>query len=378
MNLALQKYALPCNFDVLIPIFDVMHSKIKNWVAISLLPQVLLVKWLAGRPDLVERYYSEGIYPVISRFFRTIYGWIPFSMGDIFYLLLSILAIRYLILNRRKIRSYPLVFLRNVAFVLSIAYFTFHLMWGLNYYRLPIADRFSQIETHTDEELVDMIEALVIKTNQLQYSITKDTSLAVEIPFSQQEIFEKTMLGYSYLGKAYPFLSYERPSIKKSLFSTALTYMGYGGYINPFTNEGQVNGRLPNFRFPVVSGHEIGHQVGYSAENETNFIGYLATIHNPDPYFQYSAYAYALGYGLNDLRFNDEEKFKELYLRLNPGIRKNFQEMATFWESFENPLEPVFKSVFNAFLKANNQPKGIKSYNAVVSLMVNYHKQHPL
>ncbi|MDO1498956.1 DUF3810 family protein [Winogradskyella maritima] len=38
----------------------------------------------------------------------------------------------------------------------------------------------------------------------------------------------------------------------------------------------------------------------------------------------------------------------------------------------------MFKSVFNTFLKANNQAQGIKSYNAVVALLIAYHKEHPL
>ena len=34
---------------------------------------------------------------------------------------------------------------------------------------------------------------------------------------------------------------YEYPSIKKSLFSNALTFMGFSGYINPFTGEANIN-----------------------------------------------------------------------------------------------------------------------------------------
>jgi len=355
-----------------------MVSKIKNWIAVSILPQIFLVKWLGSKPDIVEHYYSEGIYPWISQFFRYLYGWIPFSVGDIFYFVLSVLAIRYIFKNWLIIKTYPFRFFRNILFVLSIAYFTFHLLWGMNYYRQPIAQKFAMTEVHTDEELIEMVEALIVKTNQLQFNITKDTSKIVIIPYSKQEIFDKTLVGYNRLEKVYPFISYKTPSIKKSIFSTALTYMGYAGYLNPFTHEAQVNGKLPNFRFPVVSGHEIGHQVGYSAENETNFIGYLATVQNPDIYFQYSAYSFALGYSLSNLRNNEEVEFKRLFTQLNPGVRKNFQEMADFWASYQNPLEPVFKGIFNTFLKANNQPKGIKSYNAVVSLMVNYHKAHPL
>jgi hypothetical protein len=47
-----------------------------------------------------------------------------------------------------------------------------------------------------------------------------------------------------------------------------------------------------------------------------------------------------------------------------------------FWKKYENPMEPIFKSVFNTFLKVNNQKDGIKSYNAVVGLIINHRKQH--
>nr|WP_273569092.1 DUF3810 domain-containing protein [Maribacter sp. Hal144] len=355
-----------------------MTSKLKLGIAISLIPQIILVKWLAHYPQLVETYYSKGIYPVISRFFRLLFGWIPFSFGDVLYFLLGVIAIRYVFVNRKRIRAYPLKFLLNIAVVLSVAYFTFHLMWGMNYYRLPIAEKFDLPKTHTKEQLTSFIEKLTTKTNQVHLSITSDSTKAVELPFTKREIFEKTIHSYNDLGNKIPFLKYRSPSLKKSIFSLALTYMGYGGYLNPFTNEAQVNGKLPAYRFPVVAGHEVGHQLGYSAENETNFIGYLATVNNEDVYFKYAAYSYALAYALGELQRVDMPLFNTEYAKLNEGVRKNYKEMNDFWLSYENPMEPVFKSVFNTFLKANNQSEGILSYNSVVSLLVNYYEKHPL
>ena len=104
----------------------------------------------------------------------------------------------------------------------------------------------------------------------------------------------------------------------------------------------------------------------------------MVTANNNDIYFQYAGYAYALGYCLSDIRSSDKEEFNRLLSTLNPGVKNNFQEMSNFWNSYENPMEPVFKSIFNSFLKANNQTEGIRSYNAVVSLLVAYHKQKPL
>lgn len=355
-----------------------MKLSLKTGIAISLIPQILLVKWLGTHPDWIETYYSQGIYPVISKTFRFLLGWVPFSVGDILYFLLLVLALGYLYRNRRPILKNKMHFLRDVIMVLSIAYFTFHFMWGLNYYREPLSTKLQLKESTDYEELVSFTKLLIKKTNTVHLEITRDSAIQVGIPYSQSEIFKKSDIGYQQLSLKHPFLEYSRPSVKTSLFSKALTYMGYAGYLNPFTNEAQVNGLLPNFRFPVVAGHEMGHQLGYSAENETNFIGYLVTANNSDIYFQYAAYAYALGYCLNDIRRGDIETFDAVLKDLNGGVKLNFQEMNDFWNKHENPMEPVFKSIFNSFLKANNQAKGIQSYNAVVSLLVAYHKQHPL
>lgn len=357
---------------------DPMKLSLKNGIALSLIPQIIVVKWLGSHPQWVESHYSNEIYPFISNIFRKLFGWLPFSVGDIIYASLIFLALRYLIVHRKKIRHNLKAFVRDVVMVLSVAYFTFHLLWGLNYYRLPIGTALNLEGPYTQVELERLTEDLIKKTNQIHFQITSDSSKMVEIPYSKDQIYKLTKGGYLNLQKVYPNWKYQNPSLKKSLFSKALTYMGYGGYLNPFTNEAQVNGRLPKFRDPFVSSHEIGHQIGYSAENETNFIGYLAAIGHEDIYFRYSAYTYMLGYCLKDIQRADEATFNELYAQLNPGILKNYQEVADFWAAHENPLEPVFKSMFNYFLKANNQADGIKSYNKVVALLVNYHKKYPI
>jgi hypothetical protein len=111
-------------------------------------------------------------------------------------------------------------------------------------------------------------------TNQ----ITKNDSVKVVVPYSTQEIFELSVKSYTSVEKEFPFLKYEKPSIKPSLISVPLSYMGFGGYLNPFTNEAQVNDCLPKYNFPTTTLHEMAHQIGYASESEANFIGFLASI----------------------------------------------------------------------------------------------------
>lgn len=352
-----------------------MKQKTKTFIAIALPVQIILVKWAASYPNLVEDYYSNGIYIYISRFLRVLFGWVPFSFGDLIYTSLVFLAIRYLYKHWKSIKRKPLLLLKDVIVVLSIVYFAFHLLWGMNYHRQPIYWKFDIEREYTVEELVELTQFMVKQTNRYQLELTGDTITPVHTPYAKKEIFAKTEEAYANFAEQYPDFEYQHLSLKSSIYSVPLTFMGYGGYLNPFTNEAQVNGVTPKFRLPTVSCHEVGHQLGYSAEGATNFIGYLVTSQSNDTYFKYSAYNHALGYCLTDLFHKDEEKYNEIVATINMGVKENFNELREFWVKYENPLEPVFKSVFNTFLKANNQKEGIKSYNAVVGLIINYRKQ---
>ncbi len=69
---------------LIICIFKGMHWKrIRPWVIPFIL--AVCIKIFSFFPDAVEKYYSTGIYPVISRLQRLLFGWIPFSVGDILY-----------------------------------------------------------------------------------------------------------------------------------------------------------------------------------------------------------------------------------------------------------------------------------------------------
>lgn len=353
-----------------------MKAAVKNVIAILLVPQVLVVKWLAQHPDWVETYYSEGIYPKIAEVLRLFFGWMPFSFGDLLYLSLGILALRYVYKHWSSIRRKPLFFFRDVFMVFSLIYFVFHLFWGMNYHRLPLTTKLDISADYNQQELLDFTEHLITEANRYHLEITNDSLMPVNLDQSKRDIFDGSLKGYEALQKQYPFFEYTRPSVKKSLFNLPLTYMGYGGYLNPFTNEAQVNAKMPSFRLMTISAHEIGHQLGYSAEDATNFIGFLASKSNPDIHYRYGACHHALAYCLSGIYLSDEEEFERLYQKLNPGIRKNYQQLQDFWAKYENPTEPIFKSIFNTFLKANNQQQGIQSYNYVVGLLIGYHKKH--
>ena len=71
-------------------------NKTHNLLAIFLPIQMLFMRLAENNPVFIERYYSNGIYPYISSFFRIILGWIPFSFGDVLLAFGVFIFIRFL------------------------------------------------------------------------------------------------------------------------------------------------------------------------------------------------------------------------------------------------------------------------------------------
>ncbi|MBT8243750.1 MAG: DUF3810 domain-containing protein [Winogradskyella sp.] len=350
----------------------------KGALFIFLAIQIIAINILKQFPEFIEQFYSNGIYVWLSKLMRYSFGWVPFSVGDILYTLAGIYIIRWLIVNFKNSYKDTINWLLDITAVLSIVYFSFHMLWGFNYYRQPLHKSLNIKADYSTEELIAFTEQLIEKSNQIHTELSISDTLKIILPYKKFEIFDKVKSGYDKLSKNYPHLYYKPVSLKKSIYSIPLTYMGFSGYLNPFTNEAQVDGLIPIYKFPTTSCHEVAHQLGYAAENEANFIGTLAALSNEDLYFKYSGYTFALRYCLVEIYKRNPKKYTQLLETVNVGIRKNYQEVQEFWQSYQNPLEPVFEKTFDTFLKANNQSNGMKSYSYVVALLVNYYNNKPL
>ena len=342
---------------------------------VLLVVQIIGLKILSLFPDFVESYYSKGLYPHISKFSRSILGWIPFSIGDVLYGILIIYGLYWLYKNRKL--NWKLKTL-SVLSLLSVVYFLFHFLWAFNYHRIPLFEKMNIKTEYSDAQLLSFTKKIIAKTNQIQFQITNDTAKKIINPFTQNEIFEKSLLGYKNLSSEYSFFTYSKPSIKKSLFSYPLTYMGFGGYLNPFTNEAQVNNMIPQYGFPITTCHEMAHQMGFASESECNFIGFLAVTKNDDLYFKYSGYSYALRYCLSNWEVRNPKILKQLLKTIHPGILKNYKESKEFWESHQTFIDTGFKIFYDNFLKFNQQKDGLESYSKFVDLMVNYYEKKEL
>lgn len=354
------------------------RKKIYKILTLILVMQWAFIQILAQYPIFIEKYYSNGLYIYISKFLRLFLGWIPFSIGDILLVLFFLFIVKniYQIIKTKKFNLKDTFF--KVGAYISVLFFFFYLFWGLNYFRVPLKESLDLNDPdYTTEDVKYLTKKLIEKTNKAQVQITNSDTIKVTIPYNHKEIYSIASKSYNHLTTEIFKLKYPKPSIKSSLISTLQSYMGTGGYINPLTGEAQVNSLIPKTSTPAISCHEIAHQVGYAAENEANFIGFLVAANNSNPYFRYSGYKAALNYSLRDLYLRDSTQFKELYKNLNKGILKDFEDHKKYAKKYQNPIEPYIWKTYNMYLKANKQKDGVQSYNKMISLLINYQKKYP-
>jgi len=371
-----------------------MRKEKRNKVlAILLFVQIGVIYLLSYFPNFIEKFYTNGIYILISSFLRTIFGWVPFSIGDILYLIIIFLLVRFLVLIiKKRFKNIRPLLLQSGAFI-SVLYFFFYFLWGINYSRPSIVysldiDRKeitpeSGIEGEPEgksdiKKLENLTDKLIDRLVSLQMELVSHDSLPVQVPYSKSKILDMTSLGYKNLSQTFPQFKYEPSSIKKSLFSLPLTYMGFAGYLNPFTGEAQVDYLIPKTSLPMTSSHEVAHQLGIASESEANFIGFLAASSHDDKYFQYSAFLSAFRYALHDIYSYDPDVYQSYIKDIPLGIKKNIRENQEFWKRYENPAEPLFKIFYDNYLKVNQQKSGLLSYNQMVDLLIAYDAKYPL
>jgi len=313
-----------------------MKPNTKIILAVLLPLQILGVSILAKFPAFVERWYSNGLYPILSFLERKCFGWLAFSFGDLVYGFLIIMLIRWIVIRiKTRFGNFKMWSVDSLA-TLSVIYLLFLVFWGFNYYREPLHKSLGINDTYTDSELVQLTEILIKRSNDLQEQLADNDSVSVKMPYSREELYDLAITGYDNLKTNYPELEYTAPSVKKSIFSLPLSYMGFNGYLNPLTNEAQINHKILPYKMPTTTAHEIGHQLGYAKENEANFIACLNTMNHPDDYVRYSGYTFALKYCLNEVYRRNPGLGVDLLFEVNCGISANYAEVRNFWLGYEN------------------------------------------
>lgn len=347
-------------------------------VILSLTLFIILMMWFADYPNAVERYYSQGLYPVICHVFHPVFNLFPFSVGDIIYiavvvyLLYALVRLIRMLIKRQWKPTWN--FVLGITIGIETAIIVFYLFWGLNYYRPSAAERLNlQDSTYTLADLKTTTSTLIDSANACRERVG-----ATELDQTNKIIYQTAISAVKQLADSSAVFKTYSPNIKPSLLSPLLNYLGTSGYYNPFTSESQMNYEMPVFVRPFVACHELSHQMGFGPEDEANFAGFLAGIHSKDRLLRYSSYYVGVQEFMFALKLQDSLSRKELKKRISPLVLVDFKQERDYWLVYEGKIERISSVFYDNFLKANNQPQGLKTYNRMVLLVLAYRKKHQL
>lgn len=351
----------------------------KKLMLILLAPLGYFIFFLSSlMPTIVEKVYSNFLFKGIAVILSLLTGFIPISVGELFITFVFIFLLVKLVMLIIKIIKNPsntfkfltTAFL-NILVILSISYFSFILLWGINYQRQLFSEIANlDIAPATTQELFKVCEKLLITANQLRELVDEDKNGIMILSTDINSTLKRAYLGYENAEKIYPNLSARYGNPKGVISSEMLSYLGITGIYSVYTGEANINISAPLSSIPFTTCHEIAHQIGFAREDEANFIAYITCKYHPDIDFQYSGTFMALRYASNALYLHDQEKYWKLREKYSNKILNDTKAIGEYWTQYESYIQELSSSINDTYLKSNMQSDGIKSYGKMVDLLI--------
>ena len=339
--------------------------QLRRWTVL-----ILFLALARHSPLLVERLYATGLYRLVRNIDLFFLRWIPFSAGDLLYLFFPLWWLREAFRLYRKTRSWNAMALLVSDWMRKILLW-FYVLWGLNYFRLPLHRQWHMhLEPVSLERLDTLARREIDSLNLLHARLQGVDTAGVHIPYDFRRMRSIAAATYRQNARMFPRLSESFYVVKPSLLSRPVSYLGVLGYLNPFTHESQVNTAYPAVFLPHTLLHELAHQIGYAYENQAEFIGYVEGIHSADPYFRYASHLVALQYLLTEIRKADRGRFQLLKKQLRPGILTDYRKQRRFLLRHRLPFDA--SKPYDVYLKINQKGHGLTSYNEMVLYLSAY------
>lgn len=356
--------------------FTANNRLIKLFVTIFILGLTLyLLTLFADHPQAVEHYYSQGLYRGVCMILHPLFNLFPFSVGDLIYVTVSVLLVYvlFLIIKRLFKKQFRQALYTLLKLIIGIegGIVIFYLFWGLNYFRPAASVRLGLTDTtYTITDLKAVTLTLIDSVNKTRQKLS-----AADFKKPNDSIYSAAVYAVEKLSDSSAQFKTFSPGVKPSMLTFVINYLGTSGYYNPFTAEAQINYQMPVYVRPFVACHELSHQVGFGPEDEANFAGFLAGIKSNDKLLRYSAYYTGMTEFMYALRDVDTTSFKLFKKRISKNVMADLKAERSYWQYYEGRLDAISSVFYDRFLKVNNQPQGLSTYNQMITLVMAWYKK---
>ncbi|MBB6371924.1 DUF3810 domain-containing protein [Chryseobacterium shigense] len=348
-------------------IIKITYKK-RFWAGV-LLAQFLLFYGFSKSGTAIR--FFELFFESQKKIHQLLFSWIPFSFGDLIYILLGIFLLYQIILCFKK-KSRNKALLKLLA-AINIFYFIYQVFWGMLYFQTPVIKKLSSQKEPEISKAKTLALRYLEKCKITRQNVREDRNgvfIITDLTSIQTEIVRQQARLPEYISnKNTPQIN----SFKPSLFKNVMNFTGILGYYNPFTAEAQYNAELPHTFIPFTSAHESSHQLGFAREQEANFVGYLIGVNSANPDLRYSTEYFTLKSLLRFIIEEDPEFVKTVLNQYSPAMKRDRMYERSFIFRHQGWLDDFFGFTNNLFLKSNQQ-EGSVTYSYFIDLLLNYEK----
>lgn len=334
-------------------------------------------RFLRGNRTLMNRL----IYSVTTPFKRNLSalcGRLPFNVAEVIWtvavlvvLLFVVRTLWLLITREERLRRLFRRILAACAAAL-IVYSGYTILWGINYYGDTLSER-SGIEARgcTAEELYMLSAALADYAGALSGEIPRNE--AGEMEADGTALLADSVAAFAGVQEEFPFLAGNVTAARPMFYSHIISWMGFTGFLFPFTGESLVNVEQPVCLVPATALHELAHQCNVAGESEANFVAVIAGFRSENVTYAYSSALLAYIHVSNALYSADRELWEEARTHLNDAVRADLAKNNAYWARFDTAVEHTSKKIYNSFLQSYDQKDGLESYGKCVDLLIAYY-----
>ncbi len=334
-------------------------------------------------PNLIGKYYSQGLFKFWTIGLRWLLGAIPFALGELIYIIVIILLIFNIIKYTNSFKKFNQIWQKVGILVFKLAWLgirlfvVFQFVWGFNYLQPDPTNSFNiTVQPPTNVQIAQIeINQLTNELIQELNETRKELSNNKVAPPNFDQTVAKVQHAYGRISKARPALHLQNQSVKKALFPTLGDYIGFLAFYQPITAEAIVRSDLPMMTQPYTIAHEMAHQLGYASETEANFIAYVVAIEADDPMLKYSMLLQIFTYAqdaqlllLAGTKGFDawKKQIAKNKAMLSPDVLKDRAIIRAFFVARAGKQIQASNQLYDQFLKWNQQAAGLDSYADVL------------
>jgi len=329
---------------------------------------ILLLAFVAGchfYTPLAD-FYAERCYPAISTALSFCASAVPFSLEEIVVLGFAAAIIAGIVRAIRKKERF-LRWLGRTARILMWLTVWFYMGWGNNYGRTGLYQRNGiQRVSFEQEQFKSFLEDYARELNRAAGETEARAYDKDALESDIRDFYSDKVSTYGYT-KLHKWQHIKKPLLNR-LYS-AVSVLGFAG---PFFCESQVNLDLPDYDYPYIAAHEMGHLAGITSEAEASYWGFAFCRDAQNAAVRYSGYLAILPYVASNARsLLPQEDYVAWFATLCDKAKNDFSNSRDHWAALRiDWIGKMQHWFYNLFLKSNGVSEGVKDYFGVVSMIM--------